>query len=290
MARERETYDIRNARLAARFAPSAGGRILSLTHVEHGDILVPLRDTSFDPANWPKAGAFPLFPFHNRLRDAAFRLAGQQVRLRPNTANGKDVMHGPAHRRPWRLALREADLLEMVLDYRSDEDWPFDFTARQRFELKEDGLAIRLELTNTGRFDMPGGIGWHPYFMHSGEIRVRVTAARQWTPFGPAGLSASVAWNNAASCDPGPATGVTRHYSGWRTATAQVDDGIAISLSGDAALSHLAVLQKTDYLCIEPASHVAGALETLPNACAETGLRLLRPGERLSGTTLLRVN
>lgn len=262
--------------------------MLSLQHVVHGDILVPMTDTSFDPAKWPKAGAFPLFPFHNRLRDAAFRFEGRIVRLRPNMANGRDTMHGPAQRQPWRVSESGPDFFEMTLTYRADDDWPFDFTATQKFGLQENCLFVRLSLTNTGKALMPGGIGWHPYFRPSPDGKIQINAARLWHPFAPGDPFAHVA-HVSRNPDGQIPRDVTRHYSGWTTATARTGEGATISLSGDTSLSCLAVLHKTDYLCIEPASHVAGALEALPDLCVETGLRLLRPGETLFGVSILCV-
>jgi aldose 1-epimerase len=277
-----------NDHFEASFAPRAGGRLLVLRHVVHGDIVVPMDNRSFDPTNWPKAGAFPLFPFHNRLRDAAFRLEGRTTRLLPNMANGRDVMHGPAQRRPWRVSETGPDYLEMTLTYRADDDWPFDFSATQRFRLQENCLIVRLSLTNSGKALMPGGMGWHPYFRPSPDGNIQITAARVWHPFAPGNPFAHVT-HNSRGWDGQFARDVTRHYSGWTIAMARIGEGTTISLSGDTSLSCLAALHKNDYLCLEPASHVAGALETLPELCPETGLRLLRPGETMSGVSILSV-
>ncbi|WP_417209463.1 hypothetical protein [Antarctobacter sp.] len=273
---------IRNAQIEARFAPWAGGRIVSLRHVDHGDILVPLNDLHFAPDAWPKAGAFPLFPFHNRIRDAYFTMNDRRVRLRPNMANGRDVMHGPAHQRPWDITEIGPTLLGMTLNYHADDDWPFDFTASQRFELCEDGLSISLKLINSGKTAMPGGIGWHPYFKPTSDDSIRVHSAR------PA--KKSRAGNRPGANDP-ITLDVAHHYSGWTHSTVRIDTetSATISLKGDAELSYCAVLHKADYLCIEPVSHLAGAFDAAPTLWPETGLRLLAPGASMKGTARLRV-
>lgn len=271
------------------FQPMAGGRLLSLRHVDHGDLLVPLHDESIDLNRWPKAGAFPLFPFHNRLRDAVFRHDGKTIQLEPNSANGKDVLHGPAHRRPWNVTELAPSLLEMSMDYQADNEWPFDFRATQRFKLDNNRLTIRLGLTNTGRTMMPGGFGWHPYFRHSTDEQIRIIARRQWDPFGLGGRS------EAGKHDLGTPVAsiphdIAQHYSGWTTATIQIQGGATISLLGDADLSCLTALQTSQYLCLEPTSHVAGALEALPDACPETGMRLMYPGKSHYGTVSLSIS
>lgn len=280
---------IRNDCFEATFQPLAGGRMLRLRHVDHGDLLVPLHDTSFDPVKWPKAGAFPLFPFHNRLRDAAFKHDGRLVRLRPNAANGTDVMHGPAHRRAWSVTEKGADFIEMALAYRADDEWPFDFTATQRFELHEEHLSIGLSLTNTSGAPMPGGIGWHPYFKPPRDGVVMTDATSRWEPAGPKGLPERTARDgstggNSIEIDS------TRHFSDWTEASAWIGDGARITLSGSSRLSCLVVHWRTEYLCLEPASHVSGAFAALPKPSPETGLCLLAPGETLVGIARLSVD
>lgn len=280
---------IRNDVFEAVCKPMAGGRMLSLRHVDHGDLIVPLHDEAIDLDRWPKAGAFPLFPFHNRLRNAVFRHDGKTIRLKPNSANGRDVLHGPAHRRPWNVTELAPTLIEMSMDYRADNEWPFDFRATQRFELDQSGMTIRLCLTNTGQTVMPGGIGWHPYFRHSTDAQIKITAQQQWDPFGLGGLSEPDKQKLQTPIASIPRD-MAQHYSNWTKATVQMTGGATISLVGDANLSCLTALQTSQYLCLEPSSHVAGALEHLPDACPATGMRLLLPGASLNGTASLSIS
>jgi aldose 1-epimerase len=281
-------YAIHSSALEAAFWPTAGGRLVHLRHSRFGDLLVPFKAASFDPDDWPKAGAFPLFPFHNRLRNAEFRLAGRSVRLKPNAANGDDVMHGPAHRRRWRISEHGPSHIEMTLDYLADEDWPFDFTAKQRFELDESGLNVGLCLRNTCNSPMPGGMGWHPYFMPSHDGMIRIFAGEAWDPFGANGLRDPIASPDRATGFSLP-HGITHHYSSWSKATAQVGEGATITLSADGVLSCLAVLRRSHSLCLEPASHVAGALEAIEAAGSGPTMRILSPGEEMTGMARLTV-
>ncbi|MDD7973300.1 hypothetical protein [Roseinatronobacter alkalisoli] len=275
---------IRNDALRAVFHPVAGGRLGSLRHARHGDLIVPFIADTFDPSTWPKSGAFPLFPFHNMLRHSTFEHEGRPVRLRPNMPGGKDVMHGPAHRRAWSVSYHGEEQIALTLDYHADGDWPFDFRATQRFELHQDQLTVKLYLTNTGREHMPGGLGWHPYFRASKDGVIGLDATRRWTPFGPAGMT----HDSPVAPLIRLALGSTWHYSGWTQATAVVGDGARITLSGQGALTCFAALHKEAYLCLEPVSHVAGALAG-PQTPTDTGLRHLAPSESMCGTIILSV-
>ncbi len=246
----------------------------SLRHVDHGDLLVPLPETVTDLTQWPKAGAFPLFPFHNRLTGGVLRLPGGSHRLRANTANGADVMHGPAHRRPWRVTDEGPDFVEMTLAYGADAEWPVDFTATQRVTLTLNGLLLDLRLHNDDAVDMPGGVGWHPYFAPppDGHVQIRTASSdaqgNNWTDR-PVDIDA------------------TDHLSDWRDVAIRI--GVARLVVSAAGLDHLILHRKPGYLCVEPVSHAIGALDALPNVASETGLRMLRPGESMGARLTLEI-
>ncbi len=143
-----EVVDIAHGQFTARVIPAWGGRVASLRHAEAGDILVPNTASEFDPLNWPKAGGYPLFPFHNRIKQAAFHHDGVLRHLRPHPALGGDVMHGPAHQRVWQVTSSSSSSVSLRLDFEADADWPFAFIAHQQIGLDDLGLTVHLELVN----------------------------------------------------------------------------------------------------------------------------------------------
>lgn len=201
-----------------------------MTHLRHrdlGEILVPTPDAAFEPLNWPKAGAYPLFPYHNRVKGAAFEHDGKHIALVPHPALGTDTIHGPAHRRPWKVENASKNAANLVLDYAADEDWPFDFRAGQGFRLFPDRLEITLALINTGNSPMPGGLGWHPYFATSRMRRAETDACLRW-PTDEIGLPIGGA--EARRATRLAASDFTEHFSAWSEASAEVDAGGLIPL------------------------------------------------------------
>lgn len=236
-----------------------------LRHVDYGDLLVPLVSSVSDLSRWPKAGAYPLFPFHNRLTGAVLRLPGGTHRLRSNATNGSDVMHGPAHRRPWQVTDESKSFVEMTLAYTADMDWPIDFTATQRFALTPNGLTLDLLLRNDGTTNMPGGVGWHPYFVAPPDVRLQIrskTSGADWE-------------ERTVDLDS------TEDLSDWRAAAIRIGKAQLV-VSSVSGLNHLTLHRKPNYLCVEPVSHAIGAFDALPNVPSKTGLRMLRPGEIMS--------
>ncbi|HAU78358.1 MAG TPA: galactose mutarotase, partial [Agrobacterium sp.] len=158
-----ETVTIACGRLSARLRPAWGGRITHLWHADYGDILVPKTEQDFEPFNWPRAGAYPLFPYHNRLYRGSFVHTGIRHDLLPHPALAPDAMHGPAHRRPREISDLSSDRVALALDYEADGEWPFSFRAEQSFLLQDDRITVELSITNRANVPAPVSLGWHPY-------------------------------------------------------------------------------------------------------------------------------
>lgn len=278
---------IRSGPIEARFLPENGGRVTHLVHDRLGNILVPTASAQFDPLNWPKAGAYPLFPYHNRLIGAAFEHEGKRYRVPPHPLLAPDAQHGPAHRRPWHVVSHQSDGIELALDYTADADWPFNFRAVQRFTLAADRLDIELSLTNTGQTSMPGGFGWHPYFAAGFKQAASSDAGKIW-PLSAAGIPGG-APPILREDKHFPEEGFTIFLSEWHHATAALNDGARVRLTADPALPHLVVHRMPAYLCMEPVSHVAGVFGFPPELRTAAGLLVLQSGEGRSARLSIEI-
>jgi aldose 1-epimerase len=283
-----DSIEISSGPLSARFLARNGGRMTHLTHARLGDILVPIPDAPFDPLNWPKGGAYPLFPFHNRIAGATFTHEGRTINLRPHPALGGDAIHGPAHRRAWHVVSHSDDRAELTLDYVADADWPFDFHASQTFRLDQNRLDITLRLTNTGNVSMPGGMGWHPYFAASLDKPVTCDARSTW-PLNDKHLPTGAPQEARTSQELPAQSGYTLHFSQWTEVAAMLDGGACVTLSAGHGLSHLAAHRMPSYVCLEPVSHVAGALSLRLADREMAGIAILQPGVTFSASLSLTV-
>ncbi|PIT77677.1 hypothetical protein [Limnohabitans sp. B9-3] len=154
-------------RYAAEISPSAGGRLLSLTYKDGQtpiDCIVPWpNEELFHPHDWPKAGAFVMLPFTNRLAPAQFMWFGKDITL-DNASPSQQGLHGFGHRRPWQLlqATRSSAELQMV-HAGADSEWPWSFEAGLLYKLSEAGLQVQISVRNTSSEVMPLSLGWHPF-------------------------------------------------------------------------------------------------------------------------------
>lgn len=282
-----ETVAISCGPFSARLRPAWGGRMTHLHHADHGDILVPTGEDGFEPLNWPRAGAYPLFPYHNRLYGGSFVHAGIRHNLLPHPALAPDAMHGPAHRRAWEISDLDFDRAGLVLDYEADGEWPFSFRAEQSFLLENTGLTVDLSITNLADVPAPMALGWHPYLAAGLGCDARTDARLQYLldPQNvPTGQPAVPRHNTAIPA----ATGYTLHYTDWSNAHVQFDR-FSLRIEADPIFGHLAVHRMDRYLCLEPVSMAAAALGVPETQREVFGVRIIPPGERLSGRIRLSI-
>jgi aldose 1-epimerase len=258
---QRSLLTLRAAGYEARVAPAAGGRLASLDWVGEGGprpLLVPWGGQPFDPHAWPKAGAFPMLPFANRLAPGGFMFRGRRVRPEPGPQGF--ALHGLAHRRAWQVLQASQDSAALQLVHRPDDHWPWAFTATQSIQLGPQGLSLTLGVRNDSDEAMPLSIGWHPYhpvgdaFTAAG-LRIRAAARHDMDPKGRA-------VEEARAPVTGMAPGETAAFSGWDGEAwlqSASEGAIAVAAPGcDRLVLHAP--PGGDYLCVEPVTQLPGRL------------------------------
>ena len=104
----------------------AGGRLTGLS-TDGLDWIVPLAETDWPAAKWPRAGSYPLAPYSNRIRDGVFTFDGA-----PSAAlagGAVRAIHGSGLYLPWQVRALEADSVDLVLDAPAGTmgwAWPFE--------------------------------------------------------------------------------------------------------------------------------------------------------------------
>lgn len=157
--------ELRAGDYAASIAPASGARVTSLVCHRDGEarrLLVGSECLEFDAHHWPKAGAFPMLPFANRLPAEGFLFDG--VRVVPAPGPAGFPVHGVAHRRRWAvLEVSQHHVLMRYVHPAGDEGWPWSWSAHEEVRLSAAGLVVRLEVRNDSAHAMPLTMGFHPY-------------------------------------------------------------------------------------------------------------------------------
>ncbi|RQR85252.1 aldose 1-epimerase [Burkholderia sp. Bp9012] len=284
---ESSRLTIANDDLRADVAPQFGARVTRLVTIESSvELLVPLDAWQAPPHGWPKAGAYPLIPYSNRIANAQLHFEGEIHPLPPHPLDPPNTLHGVAQTLPWEVVAHRADDIELALRY-DGEHWPWPFEARIGFRLVHRTLHVRMSVRNAGDRPMPAGVGWHPFLAVDPGSAVRFDARRRWT------LDARFLPTGASQIQPAPTVLGTRDWQDRDCAVYASDwhgDAIVeraagrVRLRANEPLTHVVayVPQGAPFLCVEPVSHVANGFNFAAAGIADTGTCRLAPGETLA--------
>jgi aldose 1-epimerase len=269
--------ELRSGAYTAKVAPAAGGRVASLMWHEAAPnvpLLVELEQPSFDEHDWPKAGAFPMLPFTNRLPREGFRFNGCVFRPEPSPAGF--AMHGFGHRRTLSVVelSRGRALMRLAYDG-ADAGWPWAWSGQQEVELSEYGMTLTVSVRNESAKVMPLAMGWHPYHPVGSD------AAREDLRFVAVARRELDGQGSADGRDGAPSfamrRGETAAFTQWTgQLRLRVPGGvIAVECKGVRFL----VLHRPhsgDYICAEPITSLPGQLGM---ASAPLSPGVVEPGE-----------
>jgi len=271
-----EAFELRAGALRLALRPDLGGSIAGLWH--HG---VPVM-RSIEPdqmARARRAACFPLLPYSNRIAHGRFNWQGHPFQLALNFDGDPHPLHGVGWMSRWEVEPPSGPSgpaeVALRLDHRADDNWPFDFSARQLFQLSPTSLRAELSLTNTAAQAAPVGMGWHPYFPRRARSRLHVECNGRWeldalklpTQLVPQpGVDADLAHLAYDHC-----------FEGWSGPARIRDERFALTLRSSLTRLVIYTPQGEDYFAVEPVSHVTNAVnQPAPSAL---GLVTLQPGQ-----------
>lgn len=271
-----ESFELRAGALRLALRPDLGGCIAGLWH--HG---VPVLQST-EPgqlASVRQAACYPLVPYSNRIAQGRFDWHGRHYELAPNFDDSPHPLHGTGWQSRWQVQAPQGPAgpaeVALTLEHRADEGWPFDFSARQLFQLSPTTLRCELEVTNLSPRAAPMGLGWHPWFPRRTRSRLHVECTGRWeidalklpTQLVPQpGVDADVAH-----------LAYDHDFEGWSGPARIRDERFALTLR--SSLARLVICTPADAarFAVEPVSHVRNAInQPAPSAL---GLVTLQPGQ-----------
>ena len=145
-------------------ASMAYGRIRRNDHWV--DVMRPTAPADY--GNPSQCASYILLPWSNRIRDGKFEFDGNIYQLDTNYHDGTAI-HGVARDYPWTVEAVNDERIRLRFDSREHDavNFPFAFTAGAEYRLEGRSLLMRLSLRNVGQMPMPGGFGYHPYFLRT---------------------------------------------------------------------------------------------------------------------------
>jgi aldose 1-epimerase len=268
---------LRNRGAALDLLPEIGGAVSRFILDGH-DVL---RAAPAGTKDVLQTACFPLVPFANRIADGVFAVAGETVRLARNFGDHPHPLHGQGWQRAWDVQSSGNGAATLAFAYAAGE-WPWDYTARQIFELKPSSLRITLEIISRSDRAMPFSLGFHPYFPSTPQTRLRADVAGVWLSDGTcipterAGPSHFLDLEHGAALTPV----VDQCHFGWKgeATITQPEFGrdLVLTASPELDFLHCYIPRDAGFFCVEPVSAMPDAFH---HSAAIGGWRVLQPRE-----------
>ncbi|HEV7317449.1 MAG TPA: aldose 1-epimerase [Ensifer sp.] len=235
---------------------------------------------------------FPLVPFGNRIENNGFQFDGRDYRLVANTADPL-VLHGDGWLGRWSVQHRDRQAVTLRLRQEASTATPFAYEAVETIAVDGTRLIISLSVTNEAAEPLPYGLGFHPYFPRSPDMRLFARAGRYWTEREghlPGSGGPTPETMDFASGSPLPVEWLNNAFDGWdgRARIEWPETGLAVSLEADGNLRYFVLYSPSatsGFFCFEPMSHRPNAHRDLQ----EGGLVRLQPHETMTATMALRI-
>ncbi|MGI9437708.1 MAG: aldose 1-epimerase [Geminicoccaceae bacterium] len=264
-----------------------GGGCMTAFRYQGIDVMRPATDVYWQNYEPRAAASFPLVPFSNRIADGRALFEGETYQFPINMPPDLHSIHGDGWKAAWQL--ESAEPARAVLVHRP-EDTPFPYMSRQIFELSDGGLSAALEITNTGDRRVPVGFGHHPYFPRTEGLTLEMAVTDVWLPderqLPVSKIPVPDRWNFTSAKALAPLD-LDHDFTGGdgKAVMRWQESGIRLAIDADPIFAHVVVYVPPgrDFVCVEPVSHLANAVNLAAAGRRDTGLQVLEPGATLSG-------
>ena len=254
--------------------PMRGGRLASLS-IDGRELLRPAPSPDDVSIRW---GCFVMAPWPGRLAGGRFTWQGRTLQL--HRTHGHHAIHGLGWSRAWRVTRQSRTEVALELDLAA-AGWPLGGMVRERLVLAPGSL--RLEAEVDAEAAAPAALGWHPWFLRRGGVRLRLDAESvlEVDRMIPTGRTVPIRGNLDLAA--GPELGRRRldaAYVGVRSPIVIAWPDLELRMLLGAEMAVAVVYTPPEVFCVEPQT-------APPNALASGDATLLEAGGRLASTVTL---
>ena len=268
---------LENDLFQCRLVPDVGGAIHSFDcKLGNGKTQPLLRHTAqANTREILELASWPLVPFSNRIKYGEFEFEGTKYKIAKNYLggpNGIHASHGQGWKFPWQVESADKTQCTLLFTYDPEREdmaglWPFPFKARQHFALNETGMMQLLSVTNTGKTNMPAGLGTHPYFPKVSGTTLQAKVGGLWEiddeviPLRHVPVPPEYDFVEAKSLDNARLDSCFSGYGG-KMQVVWPEQFVALNLETSPNLNHFVVYtpQGENFFCAEPVSHKPNAV------------------------------
>jgi len=270
-------FSLRAGRLGLDLAPQAGGSITRFTADGSVDLLRPTPPQALASGRGNESSCYPLVPFSGRIANGRLVFDGTEIVLKPNWPGGRHPMHGDGWARHWTVTRSDAQSADIVYEHDGREGWPFRYRARQTYRLESDTLTVAMSIENLESRVVPAELGLHPFFVRDADTELACRAQHAWRTDAEVLPIERIAvphqWDFAISRRVNDVT-VDSGFEGWdgRATIRWPRAGLRLDMTATTPFRDLVIYipPGQPYFCVEPVSHVPGAISSTRLAAGAT--------------------
>ncbi|MBA2779632.1 aldose 1-epimerase [Billgrantia kenyensis] len=265
-----ETLTLDNGQLSVVVAPELGASLVRFDALTPAGPVALMRPGGTGERDPNRLAMYPLVPWSNRIAEGGFEWRGRHYPLAANLPGEPLPIHGDGWQRPWQVEAQHESSQhepELRLSLRSWQQPPFDYRAELTYRLDNAALEVTLTVTHLGEGAAPYGLGLHPWFPRTADVRLEAEAEGVWEvdadqlPTAWRRVSPGEPWDFA--CEAAlPERRIDNLFTGWigeaRLCWPQRDISLSITANATRYLVFSPDAQ-ADFFCFEPVSHAVNA-------------------------------
>lgn len=251
----------------------------------------------------PDMACFLMVPYSNRIEKGEFTFEGKTYKLDKGEEHS---LHGAVRHLPWQVV--ESGPAAALLRFDSKEhekvNWPWPFAVEVAYELDGGVFFSSLKLWNKGESNMPGGVGWHPFFSRSlskakEPVYLQIDVPRVFPdendnriPSGPSEpVPPALEFSAEKPVDPDFFIDNCFVYRGGNGHLRWPASGIKAEFQCSSECSHLVFYNPPEpFFALEPVTNANNGVNLYEKGHPDSGIAVLPPGGLLQASYRIKVH
>ncbi len=271
------------------------GASLSFMKYKEKDVLRPM-DITADDIDSNSAAMFLMIPFCGRIRGGSFVYWGITRKMKKNQAGIADPIHGDGWKSVWTVVKQSDVSATLRMTHDKETGFPFSYDAEVTYTLIKNELSVTIQITNNAILPMPCGMGIHPFFVKSKDMKLKFPTKMVWAhesdPIFDRPYPTPDAWQFEGG-KPLKGTVFDTCFGGF-DGNAEIiypENGYSVHMTADEQFGHVVLYtpKGKNFVCLEPCTNASNAFNLASNGVIGTGIKSIGKDQSISGHITLSI-
>ncbi|MCL2673174.1 MAG: hypothetical protein FWF01_02150 [Alphaproteobacteria bacterium] len=247
------------------------------------DLMRPPGDKARDALDM---SMYPMVPYAGRIRGGSFVYWGVRHIVPQNHPFLTEPLNGDGWTEKWRVTERSENFITLTYQHTGETGFPFPYSASIVYGVSGHKFTAVISVTNTGDFPMPCGLGWHPFFLRTKDMRIRMRNRQLWADENKAiktqiqNTPEHMLFTDDRALDDMDADACFGGFDGKIEIT-YPSHRIRLNVAAKGDCSHVTLYTPADkkWVCIEPMTNATDAFNLASAGVSGTGIKTIQDGE-----------